>query len=209
MAFTLEAFCELRPYVYHLTAATNLPHLLALRRLYSARHLLHASNNRSWLAEKRPTAVGASMDQQRISVRDQAPLHQGNIAFAEGWTFGDVLADLNARVFFWPGNGSKPIDYGERHFQRYAAEKPKMIRLETAALFRLNAAATPQFCKFNSGSPRYNKGKASPRGPETFVAANAAPFRPSEVVELTFRDEVALPVRFETSDSPFGPWQWM
>ena len=124
-------------------------------------------------------------------LRDQAPLREGNAALDGGWTFADLVEDLNGRVFFWPGTERRPIPDGQRHFERYADESIAVLMVDTTALFAANGGAT--FCRYNSGSPRWSGGRPSPRGPGTFVAAADAPFTAGQVVEVTFRNTVVLP----------------
>lgn len=99
-----------------------------------------------------------------IRVRDQAPLHEGNAAFPVGYTFGDFIENLNSRVFFWPGNCDGPISYGIRHFERYRDERPVIIRASVESVMKANPDAEPQFCAYNSGSPRCSKGKKESPG---------------------------------------------
>ena len=123
-----------------------------------------------------------------------------------GWSFGDFVEALNHRVFFWPGAADGPNPYGRRHFGRYLAEGPVLMRVKTWELLRANRDSIPEFCRYNSGSPRYSGGRPSPRGPETFLAASSFRSPPSEVVELVFRNVAALPDLWEVGTSPDGPW---
>ncbi len=121
-----------------------------------------------------------------------------------GWQLVNLIDVLNSLVFFWPGKFDKPIDYGVRHYNRYAEENPKIIRMKSADLFSANLA--PLFCAFNSGSPRCTGGKGSPRGTDTFVTAAAFPKTASGVVELTFKGSVHLPASAEIAGDVSGPW---
>jgi hypothetical protein len=141
-------------------------------------------------------------------VRDQKPLHTGNTGLMGGWDFEQLLSHLNGRVFFWPGSAKgRPIPYGERHFQRYADESPIILRLATTDLLSLNPHVPPEFCRYNSGSPRCTQGLPSPRGPETFVTCEHANFRPASVVEVTFPGVVRIPSSAQLGDSTGGPWR--
>jgi hypothetical protein len=117
-----------------------------------------------------------------------------------------LLCQLNERVFFWPG-GPDISDYGQRHFERYRAEKPVILRVPTSDLFEANPESVPEFCRFNSGSPRCTKGLGSPRGPSTFIQGTTADFSPGNVVEVTFLESVLLPHSTKVGDSPDGPWR--
>ena len=81
-----------------------------------------------------------------------------------------------------------------------------LLRVSTRDLITDNSGVEPMFCRFNSGSPRYSNGRASPRGPGTFVSSDRFAGRPSEVVELTFPGSVKLPKRTEYGSTPDGPW---
>jgi hypothetical protein len=125
----------------------------------------------------------------------------------DGWEFERVIEDLNHRVFFWPGTQNGPNDHGRRHFARYLAERPLLIRVSTPDLIAVNAPLKPEFCRYNSGSPRHSNGKPSPRGSNTFVPAAQFAGTSSDVVELTFRGTVLLPPRWYTGSAPGGPWK--
>jgi hypothetical protein len=125
----------------------------------------------------------------------------------DDWTFERFIAHLNDRVFFWPGTLNGPISYGSRHFARYEAESPAILRVPTLDVFEANPAVLPLFCRFNSGSPRCTQGRPSPRGAMTFVEAQDAAFRASQVVEVTFAGSVELPATAQLGVRPGGPWQ--
>lgn len=191
MPFDLDDFVRLRPMSFHLTARENLELIQATMRLHSAAALMEAAGDTSFLRRRRPEAHRLQRDGATVAVlRDQAPLYEGNVALEGDWAFDDLVQSLNERVFFWPGTGKGPSAYGRRHFARYRDEGPVVLCIPTAALFEGNDA--PEFCKYNSGSPRWSGGVASQRGPETFVDSDNATFRASKVVEVTFSKGVAL-----------------
>jgi len=109
-------------------------------------------------------------------------------------------------VFFWPGTAAGPIDYGQRHFNRYRHERPAILMVEMESFLPENPAQE-MLCKDNSGSPRYSFGEASPRGPDTFVPLNRFDGTPSNVVEVVFRGAVRLPTTFEYGLDANGPWR--
>lgn len=193
MAFSLLRFGQVRPWLYHLTSSVNLPRIRSIHRLESAERLLSKAGLPGLLGEHRPAHRILTVDGEPIRLRDQAPLFPGNIEYEDGWDFAAVVAHLNRRAFFWPGGGSGPIDYGIRHFERYKSEQPAVIRVPTASLLRENRGNPPIFSRFNSGSPRCSGGRKSPRGSRTFLEARQCDFTASEVVEVTFLDEVVLP----------------
>ena len=168
--------------------------------------LLTATGNRERLRTRRSITIPVFVGSQQVLLRDQVPLHPGNVEFQGGWEFEDLVAALNRRVFFWSGWKHKPISYGVRHFERYQSEKPLILRVRFEDLQHHNAGQVPFFCKYNSGAPRRVQGKASPRGPDTFLSADRCPYNPGDVVEVTFLDSVKLPESTEFSDNVVGPW---
>lgn len=207
MAFSDSQFAAVRPYVYHLTNTVNLDAIKRERLIHCASSLMRRASDTAFLREKRKTSITLRIGAETIHIRDQQPLHNGNIQFEGGWSFADLIQSLNERIFFWPGSWSGPISYGQRHFERYLGEKPAIIRVRTEELMSLNSGLTPLYCRYNSGSPRCSGGVGSPRGPNTFVDSSKADFTAGKVVELTFPDSVRLPPSCEISASTTGPWR--
>jgi hypothetical protein len=147
------------------------------------------------------------VDGRSIVLRDQKPLHKGNIKLPNGFTFEDFVETLNRRIFFWPGSKLTPIDYGMRHFAHYESDNPVILRIDLDSLVQGNPLLTPHFCRYNSGSPRCSHGKRIPRSPRTFLAATHFVGTPSQVVEITFQSEIRLPLTTEFGRSPGGPWK--
>lgn len=206
MAFTLDQFSRTRPYLYHLTSERNANKIINERVLQCAAECLRLSGQSRWLRVKRNESVTVGVNGDHVDLRDQLPLYPGKILFEGGWTFAELVRQLNRRVFFWPGKLLGPISYGIRHFERYEDEGPVILRVETAALFASNSRIVPEFCKYNSGSPRTTQGIGSPRGPSTFVGSHVAAFSPSKVVEVTYTQQITLPAVIESSTHPNGPW---
>lgn len=207
MSFTLSDFQTLRPYLYHLTDQRNIARIQRTARLTSAARILQAAGERGVISSRRPTSIDVPVDGERVWIRDQRPLHAGNVRLEGGWTFGTLVSELNEKVFFWPGGPSGPISYGHRHFARYESEHPALLRLNTARMIATNPAATPLFSRYNSGSPRWSNGIASPRGPRTFLSCTEATFSPAAVVECVIPHEVMLPECAEIAPTYAGPWQ--
>lgn len=206
MSIDLAAFSSLRPYLYHLTAAENLQRIKRTRSLESAAVLADQAHNPDLVGTRRRAHVVVHIDGEAIIIRDQAPLHEGNMELESGWTFEQFVRHLNQRVFFWPGNEAGPISYGRRHFSRYAPENTVIIRIPFCPLIKANPTATPLFSRCNSGSPRWSRGVAGSRGPNTFASASAAGFRAAQVVEVTFVDRVQLPDGSVWSYELAGSW---
>src|SRR5687768_12656928 len=127
MPFSFARYAAIRPYLYHLTARENLDSLRACRRLESATTLLTRAGREGEVRTKRRAMTAVVLDGRRVLLRDQSPLHEGNIDFAPGGTFADVLADLNRRVFFWPGEEDGTKDYGRRYIQRQLHQRPVVL----------------------------------------------------------------------------------
>lgn len=207
MAFTLKSFLQIRPYLYHLTARHNLPRIQSQRRLHSAKELMEQAESTSLLRRKREDCCCLTIEEVRVHIRDQRPLYPKNIELDKDWTFEDFVEALNRQIFFWPGKENGPIEYGVRHFKRYASERPIILRVQSVEVFAANPSGVFRFCRFNSGSPRWSGGSPSPRGPNTFLSCDQVDFTPSEVVEVTYEESLKLPSRFEVGDSPQGPWR--
>lgn len=207
MPFTVPQFAKVRPYLFHLTHRNNVENIRRSRVLHSAASLLRQAGDGSFPGRKRAESVTVQIGSVTINIRDQQPLHAGNISLQSDWSFEDVVRSLNERVFFWPGRDTGPIGYGERHFDRYADERPTMIRVATVDLFNANSNKDLLFCRFNSGSPRCSNGVGSPRGPNTFVTCAYADFTPSKVVEVTIMKKTILPTGIDIAGSIYGPWR--
>jgi len=201
---TLDQFCRLRPFVYHLTAADNVSLIRQAGRLYSAAKMLRAANRDADVRRVRREQARIQHGGVLVSLRDQQPLRAKNCALSGLWSFDDLVEHLNDHVYFWPGNESRPISSGLNHFKRYKSEDAVVLKIQTSALFLSNPAAVPLFSRFNSGAPRWSGGKPSPRGPDLFMPAASFNGSPAEVIELVFRDEITLPANVAI----LQPAQW-
>ncbi|HVU87586.1 MAG TPA: hypothetical protein VHD36_09700 [Pirellulales bacterium] len=206
MAFSLTQFASTRPYLYHLTSARNADQVVQARTIHTARHLFESAKAPAWIDQKRTATLSLSVDGALIDIRDQQPLYEGKTSLQDGWTFARLIRELNSRIFFWPGWDHGVIAYGMRHFERYQSEKPAILRVRTEDLFAINHKIVPEFCKYNSGSPRTTQGKGSPRGRATFLKPEHASFPPSAVIEVTYSESVQLPQTVERSSRPDGRW---
>ena len=194
MAIELSEFTRLRPFVYHVTSRENADTLRRARRIRTTESILRSSSRLDLLRTRRSGYVAVETPDGTIVLKDQRPLIEANAALAGGWDFGSYVAFLNGFTFFWPGTEAGPIGPGRRLLDRYEAEGPLVLRIETSALLDENRDVVPEFCAFNSGAPRYNTGQPARRGPDLFATADKFPRRASEVVELGFRADVTLPV---------------
>lgn len=189
----IDAYLRVRPRLYHLTAATNLPFIQRTGRIRPAAELLHEADQSPLVRARRPNSRHIVVNGERVHIRDQAPLYEKNMALDPGVSFGDFVEYVNRHVFFWPGNSDGPIDYGVRHFSRYADEDCVVLCIDARRLLGANRGLLPKFSAYNSGSPRWSGGVASPRGLSTFLHASAFSRAPSEVIETVFECAVTLP----------------
>jgi len=203
----LNRYASARPYLYHLTHNANVAHLREMRRLIPTATLVRLAGRLDLLRTPRRSSIAVVVEGRTIVLRDQKPLHKGNIRLPNGFRFEDFVESLNRRIFFWPGSDKKPISYGIRHFEHYKTENPAILRIGLKALLELNPTAVPRFCRYNSGSPRCSHGVKSPRSPQTFVIESAFSETVSSVVEVTFESELDLPPSTQRSSNPGGPWR--
>jgi len=103
MPFTLDRFSKLRPCLFHLTATVNVSRIVRDGLLCPASATLKDGGRTELLRERRAEGVEICVGTETVHLRDQRPLHGGNMALQGGWSLEDVIQELNHRVFFWPG----------------------------------------------------------------------------------------------------------
>jgi hypothetical protein len=195
-----------RPWLYHMTSRENLGIIRNDRRLKSAASLLASAGLASDARVRRRTHRRILVNGHECLLRDQAPLHPGNIALDDDSTFDDVVELLNRFVFFWPGTDAGPSDYGNRHFRRYESERPVVLRVPTADLMRSTTPRSVRLCRYNSGAPRCSGGRKSPRGRSTFIPMADFPDRVGDVVEVVVETSAILPSSTQLGETPVGPF---
>jgi hypothetical protein len=203
----IDAFAKSRPYVFHLTDRNNVELIAKRGGMSAAALLMERAGRRDLVRKRRRQHERLTIGGNVILVRDQAPLHEGNMALSGGYGYADLIESINKRIFFWPGTARGPISYGVRHFERYREECPLMLRINIKSLLNTNPNAEPKFCRYNSGSPRCSSGQKSPRGPDTFISASKFIGIPSSVVEVTFENSLIIPRDIMVAEHPEGPWQ--
>lgn len=154
MPLDIEQFAKTRPCLYHLTARANLKLIVASGRLRTAADLLDEAGEGQLKRQRRRESHVVVCSGEHVHIRDQAPLHAGNLKLAGNWMFDDFVEHLNQHVFLWPGTEAGPIDYGRRHFERYAREDNVVLVMKTAQLCAGQTNLEPRFSKYNSGSPK-------------------------------------------------------
>jgi hypothetical protein len=199
MTLNLIDFLETRPRLFHLTAESNVERIRESGVLSPASHLLRSAGFARNIRRRRPGSLLIRDGDRRIHIRDQAPLHAGNVELAGGWSFEDLVEHLNDHVFFWPGD-DRPNDYGRRHFARYRDQDCRVLVFSTRGLLAANRDLPPRLCRFNSGSPRCTGGRRSPRGPDLFQLVDEYGGTAATVVEVVFRGEVRLPDHFQVQE---------
>lgn len=205
MGFPLEEFVELRPYLYHLTDRGNVQSILHkhCKKLIPAACLLPAGQ----CGNRRNKSVGGRINGKTVHIRDQQPLNEKNIKFDDGWSLERFIRHLNRHVFLWPGKKDGPNESGRKHWGRYEAERPTILRFSSNVLLVRENRAHVRVCKFNSGAPRCYKGRKSPRGEETFVDCELAKFTRCETIEVVLKGPLILSGKIWTGKTPGGPWK--
>jgi hypothetical protein len=204
MSIDIDRFARLRPYLYHLTARSNVASIARSRRLLCTSAMLEKATTSQVRNEVRRLAIERIQTPNGVvTIRDQSPLHSGHIEFESGWDMNRFVSHVNKHVFTWPGSERGPIRPGLNHYARYAAEAPLLLRFPTSHA----AIHGPKFCRFNSGAPRCSGGKHSPRGSATYVTAAEFQGALSEVVEVVFEQSLDLPVDVEYAETYDGPWR--
>jgi hypothetical protein len=191
--FPLDEFIKLRPFAYHVTHRDNVELLRGSRQIRTAASVIQEAGALHLLALRRERDVAVRVSEGSVVLKDQRPLIAANIALPPEWSVADFVAYLNGFVYFWPGSDRALIGAGRRLLAHYEVDGPGVLRCPTADLLGANPQIEPEFCPFNSGAPRYHSGKRAFRGPNLFTNAAHFPRRASEVVELAFRGDIALP----------------
>lgn len=166
--------------LYHFTYRDNLPFIRQEGALLSAAESLDACGWGGRKCEKWQdiwTLPGSGR-----MLHDQKPLQAGHIDFAPGFDMADLVALINAHVFFWPRY--------ERDFAKKYRDNA-LICCRLADVEESNPGNTALYCRYNSGAPRTSGGKKSPRGPNMFKPL-AGVWR-SRMKEVVFRGSVQLP----------------
>jgi hypothetical protein len=205
MPFPKGRFVEIRPYLYHSTCIANLKGIRQARELRSATSLIATAHNILVMNTRRDSPALVDGD-DGVWLQTQRPLHKGNIALEEGFTFENLVSLLNSKVFFWPGTVNGPINYAVRHLHGNDWPNPAaMIRVRTQELFE-TSDFPPEYCAYNSGSPRCVDGRKSPRGPNTFRPSKTCKRSAGKVVEVVFSSRVTLPNTSEIWNQSRTKW---
>jgi hypothetical protein len=202
----LDQLCKKIPFLYHLTSRENVHSIVSEGVIWSASALLQAADDhrvQRYLRERRPDHLTIKVRGRNVHIRDQRPISEKLLenCLLGGLVVGDYYELLNSRVFFWP-----TLERLRRHYKRYEAEGPTILRLRTQDLLDLNHV---QLSRLNSGATRANSylgGIAPPRGRDTFQTPTDYEHRISSIAEITIENRCALPQNLEHGTSPDGPW---
>ena len=134
LTLDIERFIQTRPYLYHLTYQGNLNRILDTKVLEPAAASLAIGGWTPPRLAPRHHHQLVEADGHSVWIRDQQPLHVGNIAFEDGLDMPRWLAHIDSHVFFWPRREDGPVEGGRNHFERYAAERPALLRVPTKSL---------------------------------------------------------------------------
>src|SRR2546423_415819 len=104
MAFTLDQYAALRPFLYHVTARDNLARLQRTRRIEAASAILREAGREDLLRARRAEPHTVTVAGNAIVLKDQHPLVAANVTLVSGWEFADFVEFLNDHVYFWPGD---------------------------------------------------------------------------------------------------------
>jgi hypothetical protein len=207
MPITPAAFVNSRRCAFHICGAVNFKAIRKSRTLLSAERILSGSGYDHLLQGKRDRTVEVRTDGGTVQVRDHKPLIQANIELVDGYSFDDLIQELNSRVFLWAGTEAGPCDSGRNHIGKYASEGDVFIlRTPTRELIELNELQNLEITFCNSGSARQNQGNKAKRGRSTFMKLAAASRPPGKIVEIAFQGLAKLPAETKYAKVLSGPW---
>lgn len=187
----IDDFINLRPFLWHVTAISNLEQILEGGILEPPIQLVQGE---ALLNDRRVEHLVAD----GALIRDQGRLFELNIEWQDGCDMREFLQLLNARVFFWPGDENSPIKQGLNFIRRYQNDEHENVAIKICS-FQIEEDTT-EFSKYNSGAPRCYDGAGSPRGPNTFQLAASCDYSAGRVVEVAFPSAVRLQ-EFEIVDN--------
>jgi hypothetical protein len=206
----LNILSQTRQHLYHLTSRVNLLSIIEHGALLSASILFeraHGAAAREDIRRRRPGPAPERIvvDGRTVEIRDQHTISEIALpkCLEDGMQSADYYELLNRRVFLWP-----TIERLNRHYARYASERPVLLRFKTRELLERNPHV--EFSRLNSGATRPNShlgGIAPPRGRNTFQSAEACNFRIREIAEVTIPERCRLPNVFWSAKTPRGPWR--
>jgi hypothetical protein len=124
----LQRYGVLRPMLYHCTAPVNIVCIQQTRTLYSSAALAPDR-----VHVRRTAQVRVNFGRHDVELRDQLPLRQGQVRLTGGWAWEDLIAAINARIFFWPGNQDGLNRYGRNLIDAYSSRGQRPTNCELAS----------------------------------------------------------------------------
>jgi hypothetical protein len=160
VAFSIPQYAELRPTLWHLTHRENLDLIRKSRVLMPADRLTAVPL--AGIRRNRQIKSGAPV------LRDQRPLYENCVELQNGFSFADLLKELNRRVFFWSGWPDRPIRPGRHAINRYSASDV-IIR---CPFLQIAKDHVPYFSCCSSGATRMQHGSMAGGFSEALVPSS-------------------------------------
>ena len=195
------------PVLWHVTPAVNVERIRRTKVLESAAALMSAAGDQRWLRQKRPWNVPLDVAGESVLLRNQRPLHDGHIAWEDGWNRARLLEELNKRVFFWPGDDRLPTKRARRNVEHFLASGDYVVLRLPFAAVRSTPGVRIEYCRCNTGAPRTVNRQKAVRGPSIFKTQESWEEPASKVREVAVVHQVPLAafwdhVRFDSALSP-------
>jgi hypothetical protein len=201
MPLAIKNFVDIREFLFHSTSLSNFDEIRRNYSLQSARKLIgNAQSNISLCSRRLQRTVCGD-----VTLQSQRTLIEKNVTWEAGCSLDNFVELLNGYVFFWPGTMRGPVNNGRYHFTSKDGPGDAVI-LRVPSRHVLNEATRARFSRYNSGSPRWAHGKASPRGSNTFCSPNTFAGTASEVVEVVIEECVSLPPSTQYARTLDGDW---
>lgn len=192
MALDVGRLVKLRPLLLHITSRQNAEMIEREWCLRPAASILREAGMPGLVRVRRPEALVVNVGVRGVYLRDQRPLRAANVRLTGGWTFANLVEELNEHVFFWPAGAGGPSAYANRLQAKYAGQDQVAMAFRAEPLIRHNLDRL-RVCVCNSGAPRCNPhvGKAE-RGPGTLAKPTVFAGTAGRIVEVAFRGEVTI-----------------
>lgn len=203
----ISDFIETWPYLFHVTVSTNLPAIQALRKLFTAEHLLNGAGLEKVGESRRENDVTVQFAGFPIVIRSQQPLNSECLELDSEWTLFDYVQALNRRVYFWPGTETGLLEDGKKLILSQKTKGSAILRIPTSSLFTINGHVPSFFSPHNTGAAWCEDGKKSHRGSGSFLSCDQFKEDATNVVEAGFEGTTKLPSDTLAALSLRGPWE--
>jgi hypothetical protein len=139
----LHRYGALRPMLYHCTAPENLACIQQTRTLCSSAALAPDR-----VRVQRTAQVCVNCGRHVVALRDQLPLRPGQVRLTGGWSWEDLIAAINARIFFWPGNQDGLHRYGRNFIDAYSSRGQRPTTLRIGFWVRISLIVSGDFTRW-------------------------------------------------------------